>query len=203
MGDLGEAATLICVEVDVVDIERGGDKAALGNTVTDCVCVGEVGVVEAEVVERVELEPDLDLVVLEGDQGECKTRVAAEPELEGHVECVLRGAVEHLRGGVGLCVGRAAVVAALTALDEEVDEGRNVADHLGIAGLLASLLGELIPDLEPVTVVLVDLLTTDLNVDVVDQVVADPVEPAELGTRAVRGLEADLGKGGLEVDAVD
>lgn len=50
---------------------------------------------------------------------------------------------------------------------------------------------------------LVDLLTADLNVHVVDEVVADPVEPAELRTRAIAGLEADLGERGLEVDAVD
>jgi len=51
--------------------------------------------------------------------------------------------------------------------------------------------------------VLVDALATDLELDVLDQVVADPVEPAELGTRAVRGLESDLGERRLEVDAVD
>jgi len=33
--------------------------------------------------------------------------------------------------------------------------------------------------------------------------VADPVEPAELGTRAVRRLKGDRGESRLEVDAVD
>jgi hypothetical protein len=33
--------------------------------------------------------------------------------------------------------------------------------------------------------------------------VANPVEPAELGTRAISGLELHGGKSGLEVDAVD
>jgi hypothetical protein len=46
--------------------------------------------------EVVELEVDADLVVLEGDQGKRETRVAAEPELEGHVECVLGRAAEEL-----------------------------------------------------------------------------------------------------------
>ena len=201
VGDLGEAAALIRVEVDVVDIEGRRDQAGLGDTVADQVA-GCGRLVPAQVLEVVELEVDLDLVVLEGDQGERKARVAAEPELEGDVECVLRGALEHLGGRVGLALG-AVVVAVLATLGEQVHQLGNVANHVGVARLLAGLLGELIPDVEPVTVVLVDLLATDLELNVVDQVVTDPVEPAELGTRAIAGLEGDRRQCGLEVDAVD
>jgi len=141
-------------------------------------------------------------VVLERNERERQARVAAEPELERDVQRVLRRALANLAGRVGLA--RAArVVAALTALDEEVDELRHVANHLRVAGLLARLLRELIPDLEPVAVVLVNLLATDLNVDIVDQVVANPVEPAELGTRAVARRQENLGERGLEVNTVD
>ena len=197
--DLGEAAALIRVEVDVVDIERRGDKTRRRDTAGDRL---RRRAVPAEVGELLELEPDLDFVVLERDERERKTRVAAEPELERNVQRVLRRALADLAGATGFA--RAArVVAALTALDEEIDEFRNVANHLGVAGLLARLLRQLIPDLEPVTVVLIDLLSTNLNVDVVDKVVTDPVEPAELGTRAIRTREENLGKRGLEVDTVD
>jgi len=120
-------------------------------------------------------------VVLESDQGEGKAGVAAEPELERDVEGVLGGAVGDLGKGVGLTAG-ARIVACLTALNEQVHEFGNVANHLGITGLLASLLGELIPDLEPVTVVLVNALAANLELNGVDEVVADIVEPAELGT---------------------
>ena len=50
---------------------------------------------------------------------------------------------------------------------------------------------------------LVDLLSADLELDIGDQVVTDPVEPAELGARAVGRLERDGGECRLEVDAVD
>jgi len=203
VGDLGEAAALIRVQVDVVNVQGRGDQAGGGNAVADGVGVARVGVVPAQVGQDVELEPDLHLVVLEGDQGQRQARVAAEPELQRDVQGVLRRALADLGGGVGLHVRGAVIVAALTALDEQIHQLRDVTHHLGITGLLARLLGELIPDLEPVTIVLVDLLTTDLNVDVVDQVVANPVEPAELRTRAVRGLEHDLGQRGLQVNAVD
>jgi hypothetical protein len=201
--DLGELAALIGIEVDVVDVERRGDEVGRSNAITDNVNVGVLGRgVEAEVADVVEGEVDADLVVLERDERERKARVAAEPELEGDVEGVLRGAVLDLVGGVRLARG-AVVVAGLAALNDQVGELGDVANHLGIAGLLARLLGELIPDVEPLTVVLVDALTTDLELDLADEVVANPVEPAELRTRAVRGEELDLGEGGLEVHTVD
>jgi len=191
VGDLGELAALIRVEVDVVDIERGSGKTALADTVTDSVGVSRVRVVPAQVVEGVELEVDADLVVLEGDQGESKTRVAAEPELEGDVQRVHGGARGNDLRGEGL-TAIAVIVAVGAALVEQVGELRDVADHLSITSLLASLLGEFVPDVEPVTILLVDALTSNLNFNVIDEVVANPVEPAELSARAVRGLEGNL-----------
>ena len=203
VGHLGELATLIRVEVDVVDIERRSDEAGVANAGLDGRRGGGLGGIRPhQVLEGVELEVDTDLVVLEGDQGQRKTRVAAEPELKGDVQGVLRGTVEHLVGRVGLAT-RALVVARLTTLDEEVRELGHVTNHLGVAGLETRLLGELIPDLEPLAIVLVDTLTTDLELDVVDEVVASPVEPAELSTRAVRGQELHLRESRLEVHTVD
>ena len=203
VGDLGELAALVRVEVDVVDVERGGLEVGRGDAVTDLVRVGQQGrVVPAEVAEVVEVEVDADLVVLERDQGERKTRVAAEPELEGDVERVRRRAREELGRLVGLA-GGAVVLAARAALLEEVRELGNVANHLGIAGLLASLLRELIPDVEPVAIVLVDALATNLDLNSLDKIVSNPVEPAELGARAVAGLDLNRGERRLEVHAVD
>ena len=204
VGDLGELAALVRVEVDVVDVERGGLEVGRGDAVTDLVRVGERGrVVPAEVAEVVEVEVDADLVVLERDQGKRKTRVAAEPELEGDVERVGRRAREELGRREGL-TGGAVILATRAALAEEVRELGHVANHLGVAGLLASLLRELIPDVEPVAIVLVDALATDLNLHSLDKIVADPVEPAELGARAVVDrVELHRGERGLEVHAVD
>ena len=57
--------------------------------------------------------------------------------------------------------------------------------------------------MEPLAVVFVDALAANLELDTLDEVVADPVEPAELRARAVAGLEGDRRERGLEVDAVD
>ena len=204
VGDLGELAALVRVEVDVVHVERGGRQVGGVDAVADRVEVARDlrRDLVAQVAEVVELQVDAHLVVLERDERERQARVAAEPELQRDVERVLRRAVEDLRGRVRLAA-RAVIVARLTALDEEVRQLRHVANHLGIATLLARLLRELIPDVQPLSVVLVDALATDLELDALDEVVTNPVEPAELGARAVRRLEGDRRERGLEVDTVD
>jgi len=103
VGDLRELAALIRVEVDVVNVEGRRDEVGVGNAVADRVRVGQLrGRLPAEVLQVVEDQVDADLVVLEGDQRERQTRVAAEPELEGDVQRVLRGALANLVGRVRL-----------------------------------------------------------------------------------------------------
>jgi len=200
---LGELAALVRVKVDVVYVQGGSHQAGSGHAVADGVHVGQSGGgVEAQVAQVVELQVDTHLVVLEGDQRQSQPRVAVEPELERNVQSVLGGAHQLLGGGVGLTAG-AVIIAVLATLHQQVHELRHVTHHLGVAGLLARLLGELIPDLEPVTIVLVNALSANLELYVVHQVVPHPVQPAELGTRAVTGQQGHLGESGLEVDTVD
>ena len=68
MRHLGKLASLISVQVDVVDVQGGSGQASLGNTVADRVGVGASGIVPAQVVECVELQVEADLVVLESNQ---------------------------------------------------------------------------------------------------------------------------------------
>ncbi len=103
VGHLRELAALIRVEVDVVDIQGARDESVVANTGLDRRRRRRLrGVRPAEVREVVELEIDADLVVLERDERERKTRVAAEPELERYIQRVLRGAVEDLVGAIRL-----------------------------------------------------------------------------------------------------
>jgi hypothetical protein len=122
--------------------------------------------------------------------------------LEGDVEGVFRGAVLDFVGGVGF-TRSAVIIASFTTLDNQVGELRNVTYHLGVTGLLTRFLGEFVPDVEPLTIMLIDTLTTDLEFDFADKIVANPVEPTELSTRAVRGEELNLREGGLEIHAVN
>ena len=180
VGDLGELAALVRVQVDVVNVQRGGDQVGRGDAVADDVDVRVLGRnVELQVAQVVERQVHAHLVVLQRNQGQRQTRVAAEPELHGHVQRVLGAAVADLVGRVGLA-RRAVIIAVLATLDDQVRQVGHVANHLGIASLLARLLGELVPDVQPLTIVLVNALTADLELNLLDEVVADPVEPAEL-----------------------
>jgi hypothetical protein len=61
-----------------------------------------------------------------------------------------------------------------TVTPPETDLGGGVVTDEGVVAKgVASGLGELVPDVEPLTVVLVDLLTTDLNLDGGDESVTD------------------------------
>ena len=203
VADLGELATLIRVEVDVVHIEGGGNQVGVGDAVTDGVGVGELGSgLPAEVTEIVEDQIDTNFVVLESNQRESKTRVAAEPELEGDIESVFRGALADLVGRVGLA-SNAVIVAILTTLGDQVGELGNVTHHLGVPSLLTRLLGQFVPDVEPLTIMLVNALTTDLELYFLDQVVTRPVQPAELGTRTVRSSDSYLRERGLEIHTIN
>jgi len=203
MGHLGELASLIRVQVDVVDVQGRSGQASLGDTVANGVGVRARALVPAEVVQCVELQVEADLVVLEGDQGQRETRVAAEPELERHVQGVHgRARANHLRR-VGLTT-IARVVAVDTASIDRIGELGHVANHLGITCLLTRLLGELVPDVEPVTIVLVDTLTTNLELDIRNKVLANPVEPTELTATAVgRCIDLNLRESGLKIDTVN
>ena len=164
VSSLGELPALINIEVDVVNVERGSDEASGGHAVTDGVHVGGTNggvLVPAEVAEVIELEVDAHLVVLEGDEGKSKTRVAAEPELEGHVEGILGGALPlGGLGGVLVTRSRAAIRVAVSSIGiDSVSQGGHIANHLGIAGLLTGLLGKLIPDMKPIAILFVSRIT--------------------------------------------
>jgi len=113
-------------------------------------------------------------VVLEGDQGEGEAGVRAEPELEGHVEGGLGESIAgsaHLAGGVG--VARAVNVSEGGIRDEGKLGG--VTNHLEVAALLLGGHGELVPDVHPVTVLAVNALATNLNLNLSDELLAGEI----------------------------
>jgi len=200
---LGEAAALLRVEVHVVNVEGGGGKRLGGGRSGGSGAVLEV----LAVLPRLEVDVDAHLVVLEGDEGDGKTRVAAEPELEGDVEGLGGGSLARNAGDGGLRAGAGRIESeAVGALEEDKVVG--VADE-GVKGYnITGFGGQLGPDLHPVTVLAINALAANFNLHLLEEAVADVVEPAEaLLSAGVRegaggGSEVDLGENNLHVGLV-
>ena len=229
VGVLGESAALISVEENIVNIERGSHKRLVvgdgsGNRATRGELVGLVsgGIssrgtkrVAAEggnspeaLVDGANVEVDLYLVILQSDQRQGETRVGAEPELEGHIE-----------GGLGKSVTGSAHLAGSKGVARSVnlreggisDEGKlgGVTNHLEVSTLLLSSHGELVPDVHPVTILAVNALTTNLDLNLSNELLTGEIQPAGIDTRAGSGGErgnahelVNLGESHLKVGSV-
>jgi hypothetical protein len=222
VGVLGHSASLIGIEEDIVNVQRGGDQRLIvsdggGDGASNRVLLtSRVGVLVAvqggdspqALINRADIKVDLDLVVLESNQRESQTRVGAEPELEGHVQSGLR---ESVSGGANL-TGSQGVARRLNIRERGIsDEGElsGVTNHLEITSLLLSSHGELIPDVHPVTILTINSLTTNLDLNLGDELLAGEIQPTSIDTSVgARGVVAkthklvNLGQSNLEICSV-
>jgi hypothetical protein len=204
VGVLGHASALISVKEDVVNIERSSNKG-LVVSLGDLLGAGAVnkGVNSPQaLINGADVKVDLDFVVLKGNEGQGETGVTAKPELEGDVEGGLR---EGVAGGANLA-GSAGIARAINVVKRGVsDEGKlsGVTDHLEVSALLLGGHGELVPDVHPITVLAVNALATDLNLNLRDELLTWEIKPAspDTSTGSLHGL-VDLGESNLKVSAV-
>ena len=138
-------------------------------------------------------------MVLKGNERKSKTRVAAVPELERHVEGRLRKGVA--RGAHVARSTRGSGARAINIIEVRVgDVGKlgGVANHLVVATLLLLGKSELVPDVHPVTVLAVNALATNLDLNLRDHLLTWEIEPASVFRLSL----ANLRKGDLKVGAV-
>ena len=204
VGVLSHTPALVGVQEHVVDVERGSDE---GLVVSRGNLDGGTSVVEGghspqALLDGADIKVNLDLVILKSDEGKGQTGVAAEPELKGDIQS---GLGESVTGSANLArsVG---VARAIDVVEGGVgDEGQlgGVADHLEVAALLLGGHGKLVPDVHPVTVLAVDALATDLNLNLRDELFTGEVKPTGINAagRVLEGL-ANLGESNLKVSAV-
>ncbi|ABT16413.1 hypothetical protein ATCV1_z279R [Acanthocystis turfacea chlorella virus 1] len=160
VGQLGEASALLGVQENVVHV-HGHLGSGHGGTVGEA--GGGAGSVGGDTVHGGrEREVELHFVVLQGDQGQGQAGGLVEEEDQGHVEALggADGLVVHV-------VGHATVVHAVVVHAED-----------GVVGA------------EPVVVVLVDALATDLELHILQQLLGG----VEGGTNALEHeLDHDVG----------
>ena len=223
VGVLGHSAALISVQEDIVDVEGGGNqRLVVGDGSRDSLARGVLTRLTASgvgvaaqgsdgpqaLINRTNIKVNLDLVVLKGDQGESKTGVGAKPELKRNVEGGLRKGVAggtHLAGSLG--------VARTIDISEGGigDEGKlsGVTNHLEVATGLLRGHGELVPDVHPVTILAVNALATNLNLNLGDELLSGVIQPTGINASVVgNGVSTnthqlvDLGKSHLKISAV-
>ncbi len=206
VGVLGHTATLIRVQEDVVDIEGGGDEGlvvgasdTLAGTVSEC----QIRHGPQALINRTNIEVDLDFVVLKGNQGKRKPRVAAVPELEGDIE----GSFGEGITGLAHLGGRVGGTRTINFRERRIsDKGQlsGISNHLKITAFLFLGQGELIPQVHPVTILTINALTTNFNFNLRDHLLSGEIEPTGPDTRISRGLQTlvDFRQSHLQVGAV-
>jgi len=198
---LCHSATFISVEEDVINVQGSGNKRLVVSncgrhrasnihltgsaSVGICVTV-ECGNSPQAFINRADVKVDLDLMVLEGNKRKSKTRVCAEPELEGHI-----------KGCLGESVTRRAdltrssrVTRGLDIRERGVgDKGKlcGVTNHLEVTALLLRGHCELVPDVHPVTVLAINALATNLNFNLGDELLTWEIKPTGIHTVVLVG----------------
>ena len=225
VGVLGKAAALVRIQKDVIDVERRGHKrlvvrndsrhrgarasrVGLRGADSNVVVAVQAGDGPQALVNRANVEVNLDLVVLKSDQGKGKTGVRAEPELEGDVQ---RGLGKGIAGSTNLARGEG-VARTIDVGERGIrDEGElsGVTNHLEVATLLLRGHRELVPDVHPITVLAIDALATNLNLNLSDELLAGEIKPAGIYAGGAAGESGsvshelvNLGESNLKIRAV-
>jgi hypothetical protein len=170
VGVLGHSAALIGIQEDIVNIEGGSNKGLVvgSGDLTRSRCAVKRTDSPQALVNGANVEVDLDLVVLEGDQGKGKSGVTAVPELERNVK---GGLGKSVAGGTHLArsVGLARTINIVERGISDEGELGGVTNHLVVSALLLGCEGKLVPDVHPVTILTVDSLATNLNLNLRDE----------------------------------
>jgi len=194
---LGEAAALLRVKVDIVHVERGsGERLGRGS---DGLANSLLRILA--VLPRLKVHVDADLVVLESDERDRNTRIAAEPELQRDVQRLGRRTLAGNARDRGLR-GRAGGIQSQTSRALHQHKVVRVADERVKSLDRTGLRRELRPDLHPVTILAINALAADFNLHLLDEAVTDVVEPAEASHVRNATIQRNLGKHNLDVRLV-
>jgi len=228
VGVLGHSATLVGVKEDIVDIEGSsnqglvvgdgsrnglsrGSLTSVGHSLCGrSICVAVKGGDSPQaLVNRADVKVDLDLVVLKGNKRKGKSRVGAKPELKRHVKGGLRKGIAgsaHLARSLG--VARSINISERRISDE--GELGGVSNHLEVSSLLLRGHGKLVPDVHPVTILAVNTLSSNLNLNLGNKLLSREIQPTGIDT-GVGGSSrvstdshklVDLRKSDLKIGAV-
>jgi len=177
VGILCHLAALIGIKEDIIYIKGCSNKRLLVSSTDRNRSTARFKLLYSPeaLTDRTEINVDLDLVVLVSNKREGKSRVTAKPELKRYVKCSLRKGVAGSTYLVGSSVRSARTRYVSKSRVSNVCKSGSVTNHLVVTRLLLLGKGKLIPDVHPVTVLTVDALTTNLNLNLSNKLLTDEV----------------------------
>jgi hypothetical protein len=214
VGVLGHTSALISVQEDVVDVERGSNERLVVSSVDTATSLRRrrdgIGTTAAEradspqaLINGADIEVDLNLVILKSNQRKSKTGVTAIPELERDIKSSLR---EGIAGSANLTrsVSLARTINGVKRGIGDKGELSGVSNHSIVTLLLVNGESKVVPDVHPVTILAINALTTDLDLNLGNQLLTREIEPTSINTVLVSTLHrlVNLGKSNLKVSAV-
>jgi hypothetical protein len=212
VGVLSHTSALVGIQEDVVDVERGSNERLVVGSVDASTGggAGTTGVAAAEradspqaLINGTNIKVDFDFVILKSDEGEGKTGVTAVPELKGNVESGFR---ESIAGGANL-TRSIRLTRAVNGVERRISDKSQlggVSYHSIVTGLLLKGESKVVPDVHPVTILAINALTTDLNLDLRNELLTREIEPTGINTILGSGFHGlvDFRESNLKVSAV-
>jgi hypothetical protein len=178
VGVLGHLSALVSIQEDKINIDRGGNKGLLvssGDSHRNTSGIRESPDSPQALTNGSEVNVDLDLVVLESNQRQSQTGVSAKPEEEGDVQGGLRESLAGSANLTGAASGSARAVDVGESGVAQVGQLGGVSNHLVVTSLLLRREGKLIPDVHPVTILAVNSLASNLNLNEGNELLAGVV----------------------------
>jgi hypothetical protein len=216
VGVLSHTSALIGVQEDVVDVERGSNERLVVSSVDTSTSIKTSSTIKLQrttaaeradspqaLINGADIEVDLDLVILKSNQRKSKTGVTAVPELEGDVKGGLR---ESIAGSANL-TRSISLARTINGVKRGIgDEGKlgGVSNHGIVTLLLVNGESKVVPDVHPVTILAINALTTNLDLNLGNQLLTGEIKPTSINTilgSALHGL-VNLRESNLKVSAV-
>ena len=179
VGVLGHTSALIGIKEDVVYIQRSGNQRLVvgGRDFLVSSRATEIANSPQALINRTDVQVDADLVILKSNQGQRKSGVAAVPELKGNIQSSLGQGIArsaYLAGGIRVT----GTIDVSERRVSNVGQLGGVTDHAVVTTLLVLGESELIPDVHPVTILAIDTLSTNLNLNLRNHLLTGEIQPA-------------------------
>jgi hypothetical protein len=160
--DLSETTTFFRIKIDVVN-----ENFSFVNKVHREIGRRNIVGSNNKFLTTGKFEVKTNLVILKSDKRKSKTRISAEPELKRDEKFSFRDVFT------------------------EVSEKRSITDHFTITTRLINIMSKFVPDIEPCSIVLIDLSTTDVHCNMVDKSMTKTTYPSNLTLRRSKRVKLD------------